>query len=113
MRITSGFINEGVGGLPMTTISNGAMPRLAAILFCSGWVLGFLGFFDLISESISMFGAIFLWILSALILIMDRVNTYQNEHRLLQSSWEDFEGDIDAEVSPLPDPTEVGLDLPL
>jgi hypothetical protein len=44
---------------------------------------------------------------------MDRVNAYQNEHRLLQSSWEDFEGDIDAEVSPLPDPTEVGLDLPL
>ena len=111
--MTSGFINEGVGGLPMTTISNRAMPRLAAILFCSGWALGFLGFFDLISESSSMLGAIFLWILSALILIMDRVNAYQNEHRLLQSSWEDFEGDIDAEVSPLPDPTEVGLDLPL
>ncbi len=97
----------------MADISIRTMPQLAALLFCSGWVIVFLGFFDLISESSSMLGAVSFWVISAILLIMDRVKTYQNKHASLQSNWDEFEGEFDPDVSPLPDPTDVGLDLPL
>lgn len=97
----------------MADISNRTVPQLAALLFCSGWAIVFLGFFELISETSSMFGAITFWILAAILLIMDRVKTYQNKHASLQTNWDEFEGEFDADISPLPDPNDVGLDLPL
>ena len=75
--------------------------------------MGFIGALNLIYESVALFGAILFWILSVAILIMDRMKLYRNQQGGIQTSWDDFEGEIDSELTSLPDPNEVGLDIPL
>ncbi len=89
------------------------MPRLAGILFLCGWFFGLMGALDIVNEYISLIMALLSWFSSVIILIWERVKKYQNKHLILQSKWDEYEGDQQPEFSALPNPSEFDLDIPL
>jgi hypothetical protein len=97
----------------MTAISNKDGGRLVAFLFVSGWIFAIMGGLSYISESNSLLFAALFWLTAVIILIWNRVKNYQIKRFSVQSDWNEFNGDSETEFSPLPDPSEFELDVPL
>ena len=97
----------------MTTISNRGGGPFVAFLFILGWIFAIMGGLSYISETTSLLFAALFWLTAVIILIWNRVKNYQIKRFSVQSDWNEFNGDSETEFSPLPDPSEFELDVPL
>ena len=88
--------------------------RAAPALFILGWILAVLGYFGILPENLGAGLAILAWTTSVTLILLDRIAKYRAEVRPLQDVWGNGESeDESADIEPLANPRELGLDVPL